>query len=535
MAIEAVYIFRLPLVMDEFAGAAAVHRLTRELPYRDFAPYKTVLGYYIQLPALIAAQASGMGLWGGLMLVKLWMASLTAATLGWASLRLRHRFAPGAVLLCLALLVSMSTFLERSAALRVDMLTSLAGLVSLVLLIECRSFTAGILAGVSFLISQKGSLYVAAGVVGLAAGTAMSTDDRRARALRLCSFTGGLASSLAVYYGLWVSLSSGFGPLTGTLEPAISVLGADYSIKLRFWSQTILRNPLFYGLAALALARLLSRIPAATFTQRMELAAYAGTIVGLCIWYAQPWPYFFVLMLPTLWVVLITLFDELLERDGSGQLALLDYLTLAFVVMLGVAYPLASRVPVNLGRDSSYQRSVLELADQLVGPNESYLAGVDLLYDRRQSPARFAWLDRPRRSDLAHLQGPDLEEVRQELAEAPLKVLIDNYRLRELPSVLRDELDRKFRHIFGHVAIYSPCVSAGETEVDVAFSGAYTLAAAASCLIDGRTVESGERIPLEAGSHFLHCPLEARLDLDPGVDIPTQAAELELFPNPYSY
>ena len=43
LALQAVYILRLPLVMDEFQGAHTVFRLTARLPYRDFQPYKTVL------------------------------------------------------------------------------------------------------------------------------------------------------------------------------------------------------------------------------------------------------------------------------------------------------------------------------------------------------------------------------------------------------------------------------------------------------------------------------------------------------------
>ena len=62
-----------------------------------------------------------------------------------------------------AALFAMSTFLERAAELRVDMLTSLAGLVSFVLLLSRRYALAGLACGLSFLISQKGVYFFAAG------------------------------------------------------------------------------------------------------------------------------------------------------------------------------------------------------------------------------------------------------------------------------------------------------------------------------------------------------------------------------------
>src|SRR6266849_5352658 len=54
LGIESVYIVGFPLIMDEFATAACVYRTIDQLvPYRDYVPYKTVLGYYLQLPIFL--------------------------------------------------------------------------------------------------------------------------------------------------------------------------------------------------------------------------------------------------------------------------------------------------------------------------------------------------------------------------------------------------------------------------------------------------------------------------------------------------
>jgi hypothetical protein len=45
--VELVYVARLPLCEDEFSYAWTLHRLPGRVPYRDFSPYRTVLGYYV--------------------------------------------------------------------------------------------------------------------------------------------------------------------------------------------------------------------------------------------------------------------------------------------------------------------------------------------------------------------------------------------------------------------------------------------------------------------------------------------------------
>src|SRR5688572_22027074 len=60
------YVATLPLVMDEFQGAFAVQQVAAYVPYRDFQPYKTVLGYYLELIPFSLAD----DVWSRLMVVK---------------------------------------------------------------------------------------------------------------------------------------------------------------------------------------------------------------------------------------------------------------------------------------------------------------------------------------------------------------------------------------------------------------------------------------------------------------------------------
>lgn len=529
-------------MVDEFQGAYAVHRLTRELPYRDFQPYKTVLGYYLQLPVLELSRLLGRGIWVGLLSVKVEMALITALTVGWSATQLRKTFRPGAILVGTVLLLSVSTFLERSAALRVDMLTALAGLVSLVFLIRRRPFTAGVLAGLSFLISQKGGMYSVAGIVYTAADGLTGSRRFPGHHGSTLQFAGAMIATLALYYGIWIIVAPGSNPLAATAAPVGPVLAAGYSIRLRFWLQTLIRNPFFYGLGfwSVMILAVSKRAPAAPW--RSPLAAYAGTIVAVCAWYRQPWPYFFVLLLPTLWVAVI----GYLHLKGSRSFQDRFVLSRKFVAAtatLGIAFPLALRVPVNLRRDASYQRDVVTLASEVVEPGQSYLAGAALLYDRHQEPAELRWLDYPHRAALGALSPRQMQSLLARLEGSRMKAVIYNYRLRNLPDPLLDHLNARFLPVYKDLAVYAPTLSIGDQRLSLDFGGEYRLISEIDaaggrpvCSIDGDSVLTGDRVLLGAGPHSIVCSARARLLLRVDIgDRPLPGEGALLFPESYTY
>ena len=96
------YVLRIPLSMDEFQGAHDVYALRGKLPYVDFTPYKTVLGYYVQLPFMMLGDDS----WARLIWVKRGMAAINALVLFVVARSLGRVIERGAVLLSLAALVA---------------------------------------------------------------------------------------------------------------------------------------------------------------------------------------------------------------------------------------------------------------------------------------------------------------------------------------------------------------------------------------------------------------------------------------------
>jgi hypothetical protein len=550
LALETVYILRLPLVMDEFQGASAVHRLSEEVPYRDFRPYKTVLGYYLQLPVLLAAP----GVWSGLLWVKGQMALAVALTLAWAAFRLARTFRREAVVAALALLVPMSTFLERSAELRVDMLTGLAGLVSLVLLLEriCprNALWGGAWAALAFLVSQKGAFYAVAGGAALATVWLMRRDRHTFRTAVAFGLAGIVVGAL--YFGTWALIAAGGdqgGAVEATLGPAQIVLGAPYTIRLQYWTQTVVRNPLFYGLALVALVALArrSRLGGEEGERRLFLAVYGAALLALCLWFEQPWPYFFVLLIPTLTVLHLAWFDARLDarlREGGltqTWFRLRPAAALGLALFLGVAYPLLLRTPRVLARDNAFQRYNVELAAALVGPEETYLAGVDLLWDRPQASPALAWIDASVFERLHALGGAQQDALIRELESRPIKLLVESYRTRRLPGNLQAYLNSRFRQVVGNLHLYSPITLPMQERLRLKFSGEYLveLRGEGGCLLNDQPLSHGQRLPLKAGEYANGCTVPVRLTLLP----PELEARFDprfqesrpLFPNVYGY
>jgi len=396
LLLEVAYIYRLPLVMDEFQVATDALRHARGVPYRDFLPYKTVLGHYAQLPLLLSSSSP----WWPLLITKLGIAIVNASVIGYGCIALARSFRREAVLLALLALVLMSTFLERSAELRVDMLTSLCGFLSLVALIERRPLRAGAWAALSFLVSQKGVFFLVAGGAGL--GMAVLTGPDRRSALGTASRFALIAlACILIYIAGWAFVSSWSAVVAAIFGTAQRVVSVEvYSIRLQFWVQTVSRNPFFYAAAILALLRVTQlggwrKLPYPVSV----LVPYAVALLCMGVWHRQPWPYFFVLLIPTLFVLNVVFFDIGLKLYGDRYVLGLAPPMWGFYGVLAIAIPLL-RVPVNLNRDNSPQRATVELASALLGADETYLAGVGLLIHHKQAVGRLAWLDVARTLEL---------------------------------------------------------------------------------------------------------------------------------------
>lgn len=498
VALQLVYLQRLPLIMDEFDGAYDVYRLRHDIPYRDFTPYKTVLGYYLQLPATFFASS----VWGRLLALKIELIVINAGMMVAAAFYCARFMRPTAVAGALALLAASTPMMERAAEIRVDMLTGWAGLWGLLFLLRRRYALSGLCLAAGFAISQKAALYVIATAAVFLAAMLIAELRRQAfRGAIVCA--GAAAGGVAIYVALWSMAADPVVVLRSTFLAASQVaLSAAYDIQWRFWSQTLLRNFMIFVLSAAApwsLFRLRGQ------WHRGAVVVYSAVLIAQCAMYTQPWPYFFVTLFPTLFV-LIAAFIDVVEEQGSSRRIL------AACVLVGVLFPL-HRLFVLLRHDSDYQRYNVTLASALLERDDTYLAFNDILHDREQTLGRLARLDAIGLHMLS-TEGPDSHaRIVRALDREPPKLIIGTSRMAHLPPLLQAYIAQSYERLSGSIWLYAPLVQSGQQSVDVRFPGRYRveLNGGATTSINGRPVPDGAMLELPRARLVIEAPSALRL------------------------
>jgi hypothetical protein len=261
------------------------------------------------------------------------------------------------------------------------------------------------------------------------------------------------------------------------------------------------------------------------------VSVYSAVLLFLCAIYTQPWPYFFVILFPTLFV-LIAVFLDRIERNA------LPRLLVGACLILGVVYPL-HRLLVVPGRSNEYQRYNVSLASALLGPNETYLAANDIIHDREQTLRPLSRLDAIGLRLLGE-QGPRKhEQLIRELDRNPPKLVIGTYRIYHLPQMMLDYIGQQYARLSGSVYLYAPLVPGGEGSLNIRFPGRYRVEVqtGGSVMVDGDELPNGTVIDLEAGPHRISTPAPLRLRLLPagieGVIDPQFAEEQIFYPQVY--
>lgn len=538
LTLQAAYVVRQPLIVDEFAGAAEVHYLSQGVPYRDYTPYKTVLGYAVQ--GVAAALASDT--WSRFIAIKLQMVAINAALLAVAGVWLARLYGRRAALLALLVMVGSSVFFERSSELRVDMLTAWLGMLSLLALLDRKPAWAGVFLAVGFGVSQKAALYAVAAdaaFVALLVGSTREARRENATFRSFLTFNTAFACGVLLYIAIW-SIPSSFPAVVQQVFGAMgdaAVLDIYGDIRRRYWTQTLVRNPAMFVIAAIGLWQLGRRSIRERLAGREAfLVLFSVVMLAQAAWYPTPWPYTFVILWPALLVLHAATVQSLLSLEAARRPRMAAY---AALVAVAVIYP-SLRLPTLFSRDNGYQRSSIGLADFLVGPNDPYLAAVPILPHRRQSVERLAWVDAIAITQLRKDTPAALGEVVAQLERTPPKVLIANYRIYGLPPAIRGWLQQHYVRLAGSVYTYAPLISPGETTVPLAYSGRYRLELqqpAGALRLDGQVRRHGELVELAKGAHSIASPTSARVRLLPhGVEQHLDAeflAERVFLPNLY--
>lgn len=311
------------ITVDEFWFAHRSYQYKSGLPYVDFAPYKTVLGYYILLLPMLFTH----GVLTTLIAMKDFIAVINTLVLFSGAYWLTRFFSKQAVLLSLAVILTSQIMLFDSTNIRVDLLGYWFGFFSLLSLLEvvsrliqnkshsAFSVLAGILMGLAFCTTQKTIWYLAAADIAFFMLCLFSFRSFKSY-LALLIFNLLTLFTIALYLDIWSHLTSWHTVYQSVFVEASAMYHLDWYAPLRkeFWQFLLINNPLIFFLWPLTLfSIMITTFDDSNFHLRAFIVIFAAVILFCLIPYKQIFPYYLQVSLPILFTLFASFFSWLFD------------------------------------------------------------------------------------------------------------------------------------------------------------------------------------------------------------------------------
>lgn len=553
------------LTADEFVFARHIYDYTRLLPYRDFAPYKSILGYYLLSIPFYFSHA----LLAPLFYIKDEIILINAGCIAAACYLSQALFDRKAILLSMLAVMANASFLIYAADLRVDMLTSWCCLFALLALLHHRSITSGCLLGLAFLISQKALWYIAAidGAFLVCYGMFRQSYFSVRHFIMLNT---AIIVPIIIYILIWSTLSSFPLVMHNLFYEAYIQAGIEWytPIYLACWSIVLQQGPalfLLWPLTFTSVIREYHQHPAAQ--QRVFILCTASLLLLLFIHYKQAFPYNFVFTVPAFFILYADYLTWMTGlRSGRAPISLkaamlysaalflaVNLLNLPVIynmlvllpftirlsssmfstlfIICAIAYPFFASLLRSIHIDGSYQQQNIQLAASLLDDQSSYVGGLPYFYTKDQPIAGLMNLIGPELDyiyeakptlkplllDSLYLSATTQKKIIADFENQPIKLIINNYRIHYLPPAITDYLQHHYLHYSGSIYLYAPVVSAQEKTFILKFDGDYIVRSAntGKIIIDGNSVKNADRVALKTGQHSSISHVTYRLILTP--------------------
>lgn len=566
---------------DEFVFARHIFDYTFQIPYRDFSPYKTVLGYYVlSIPMFFSHDFLQP-----LFYIKDEIALINACFMLFTSFWLARIFNPVAITLTLLFILANQLFLVYGTDLRVDMLTCWFCLFSAISVLTHRMTLGGLLMGIAFLISQKALWYLMA-VNGAMFFSWLIFSNYTWR--EVIKFNAYFAVPIIVYVLFWSMVSSPTLVLHNLFYEAYIQAGINWymPIYLRCWSAILHHGPLIFLLWPLTFLCLYDiNLTAHKKQQQLFILAFATIALCLFINYKQPFPYNAVFTIPAFFLLYPSFFSWLFSKPIIiPKKSLPICITLCFLSTilslsiwmffeLPIIYTLTFLIPVLLLNfiftpqrkkiyefslillllltgviapfyysaktmkllDGHYQQTMLRTTAALLAADGDYIGGIPFIYTKEQpitglknliGPAiEYISTKDPQLEPLLlssiYLAPTDVGQVLADFERTPVKVIVNNYRMLALPPQIRHYITSHYSRLFGSIYIYAPTVSHTDLSFHLTLGGNYRIStnAITKIRIDGKQIDIQKVIRLEKGDHFSNSTNTYQLILVPPVNI----------------
>lgn len=568
----------IELSADEFFFANHIFKFITSIPYKDFLPYKTVVGYYLLTPGAYLANNTLSILFNIKFQIAIINCTLIALCVKWSF----RFFSQKAVLATLLLITTNQLFLIYSVDLRVDMLTSWAGLIAVLLCLSKRINMAGFATGVAFLISQKALWFVFAILSAL--GLTWLLFERTWQDFRkILLFTSLFLITILSYIVLWSTIAEPTKVLQSVfLEGYLQAKINWYSNScFNYWQAILMDGPLLILLWPYTWISFLACKTTAEKKQHFLIGIFC-TINILCVWfYKQAFPYNTVFLFPAFFLLFSNFFTWLqaakenkiyintrvlfwfsamgtifivsnLIRYGIFScyyliaflptiIGLLIYyqeinlknilfrILLCIIIISGITFPLVRLIHIIISNNGSYQRDMASIATELSKQDGNFFAGMPVLHDKDQAipglknligPA-IQYLYFPQKTlepiliESLYMKPQTQSEIMNNLIHSKVKFYVNNSRILSLPKPIKKYLKTEFQQYLGSIYIYAPQFSYTERSIKIKFDGRYLLESSDTVYIDNKPIYPHSIAFLRNGIHTAKSASTYRLKLLP--------------------
>lgn len=496
LALLFVFAVHSRFVMDEFLQLGYAKYLGHGMFVTVNPPKAVGFAIFYEFAHVIGWNAVSILLAGRIQTTLLGCATLglvyaCARTLGESRLR---------ALAILVVLLSFSNFMERIFRTIAEPLAVFFAVASLLAILRGKPdrardvVIAGLFGGLAFLATQK-SVYF-----NLALGVALVGDAVIVRRyadgfMRGTSLVAGWLLPLVAYCFIFggahpipIAKSLVFGPVE-----VATLGGAEYGGLRHYILQTLLRNALPYACCFGGMVLELIRLRQLDNHRRVALI-FTMVITALVFAHDQPWPYVFIMALPFMSLWALVPFDRLVHEPRKQRLSLL-------VLGAAIAIGFVGNVRYLRWGDSA-QLQIVERAEALSAPDETYFDGIGMLPNRREPTT--LWLDR--HYVLKTLREGRNSEAYRVLTQASPKMIIWSYRLDDIYPAVASAIVNSYVKVAPNIRLAGRRVWLGKREIfNVPVAGTYRLYDSAGnplsgyLEVDGQNANSSVR--LERGSH----------------------------------